>query len=164
MKSDWYVVQTLVRSEVKACANLERQGFTTYFPRYSKRRRHARRTEIVTAPLFPRYLFVKAETGLHRWRSINGTFGVSRIVEFGGEPACIDSDIVNGIRSRECEGLVVLAPQVRTGAAVRFRDGAFYESIGLVEEADDERRVLVLLDILGRKVRVNVDVAALEAI
>ncbi|HEX7881553.1 MAG TPA: transcription termination/antitermination NusG family protein, partial [Afipia sp.] len=34
----WYVVQTQVNAEVKAAANLERQGFSIYFPRYMKRR------------------------------------------------------------------------------------------------------------------------------
>ena len=39
----WYVVQSQPNSELKAAAHLDRQGFTTYLPRYLKRRRHARR-------------------------------------------------------------------------------------------------------------------------
>ena len=37
--SRWYVVQTHVNAEVKAAANLERQGFAVYLPRFLKRRR-----------------------------------------------------------------------------------------------------------------------------
>ena len=33
--------------------NLERQGFRTYLPRYRRERRHARRRDIIKAPLFP---------------------------------------------------------------------------------------------------------------
>ncbi|WP_423064577.1 transcription termination/antitermination NusG family protein, partial [Burkholderia cenocepacia] len=43
--SRWYVVQTQVNAEAKAVANLGRQGFSTYFPRYLKRRSHARKVE-----------------------------------------------------------------------------------------------------------------------
>ena len=54
----WFVVQAQPNAEHKAVAHLNRQGFTTYLPRYLKRRRHARRMDVVAAPLFPRYLFV----------------------------------------------------------------------------------------------------------
>ena len=65
----WYVVQSQPNAERKAVMHLERQGFTTYLPRYLKRRRHARRVEIVGAPLFPRYLFVGIDLTMQRWRS-----------------------------------------------------------------------------------------------
>ncbi len=54
----WYVVHTHTRGERLAMVNLRRQGLDTYLPQYLKRRRHARRTEWIPAPLFPRYLFV----------------------------------------------------------------------------------------------------------
>jgi len=54
----WYVVHTQPNGEGRADLNLCRQGFATYLPRYARRRRHARRQEVVKRPLFPRYLFV----------------------------------------------------------------------------------------------------------
>ncbi len=72
-----YVVQTQPHCENKAMIHLARQGFGAYLPRYLKRRRHARRIEIVPAPLFPRYLFVEIDIGAQRWRSIYSTVGVS---------------------------------------------------------------------------------------
>ena len=41
----------------RSCISIVKD-LTTYLPRYLKRRRHARRVDIVAAPLFPRYLFV----------------------------------------------------------------------------------------------------------
>jgi len=61
LSSRWYVVQTHSQAEAKACGHLQRQGFEIYLPKYLKRRRHARRTETVIAPLFPRYLFVAVD-------------------------------------------------------------------------------------------------------
>ena len=69
INSRWYVVQTQAHAETKACWHLARQGFETYLPRYLKRRRHARRVEMVQAPLFPRYLFVVIDIATQRWRS-----------------------------------------------------------------------------------------------
>jgi len=57
-ETSWHVVQTHIHAEAKAQMHLHRQGFETYLPRYLKRRRHARRTETVAAPLYPSYLFV----------------------------------------------------------------------------------------------------------
>jgi transcription antitermination factor NusG len=57
----WYVVQTQAGAEHKAVMHLARQGFKTYLPRYLKRRRHARRIDVVAVPLFPRYLFVEID-------------------------------------------------------------------------------------------------------
>src|SRR5947209_3993566 len=59
--SQWYVAQTHPRAEAKAAEHLDRQGFHVYLPNFRKRRRHARRVETVTAPLFPRYLFVSVD-------------------------------------------------------------------------------------------------------
>ena len=66
----WYVVQTQVNGELKAAQNLMRQGFEVYLPCYLKRRRHARKIDLVSKPLFPRYLFVAIDVATQRaWRS-----------------------------------------------------------------------------------------------
>ena len=72
---------------MKACWHLARQGFETYLPRYLKRRRHARRVEMLPAPLFPRYLFVAIDMATQRWRSISSTIGVTQLVCAGDVPA-----------------------------------------------------------------------------
>lgn len=84
---NWYVVQTHARAERKAAFHLERQGFTVYLPQYLKRWRHARKTEMRRAPLFPRYLFVTMDMAQARWRAIRSTIGVSALVCNGERPA-----------------------------------------------------------------------------
>ncbi|MGC2115668.1 MAG: transcriptional activator RfaH, partial [Pseudolabrys sp.] len=97
----WYVVQTQANAENKAVAHLARQGFVTYLPRYLKRRRHARRVDVVAAPLFPRYLFVEIDMAAQRWRSIYSTVGVSRLVCNGEFPAAVPERVVELLRNRE---------------------------------------------------------------
>ena len=83
----WYVVHTQPNGEGRADLNLRRQGFATYLPRYARRRRHARRQEVVQRPLFPRYLFVTLDLARDRWRAVHSTFGVNRLVLAGEEHA-----------------------------------------------------------------------------
>lgn len=165
MTMRWYVVHTHTHAESKAAAHLERQGFEVYLPRYRKRRRHARRVEMVTAPLFPRYLFVGVDMAAQRWRSIHSTLGVARLVCNGDEPAAVTDMVVNALRQREDdEGFVQLARRrFAPGTRVQITDGAFASYLGLFEGMRDDERVTVLLDLLGRKVRVLIDELSLTA-
>ena len=156
----WYVVQTHVHAESKAAAHLVRQGYSVYLPRYLKRRRHARRVETVAVPLFPRYLFVAIDRMTQRWRSIQSTIGVSHLVCHGEEPASVPTTILDELRKREDErGLVRLdlRPRFAPGDKIRVVDGVFQACLGLFEGLADRERVAILLDLLGRKVRVVVD-------
>jgi transcriptional antiterminator RfaH len=154
------VVQVHTHAEAKAQIHLARQGFATYLPRYLKRRRHARRTETVPAPLYPSYLFVTINPSIHRWRSIHSTVGVARLVCSGDVPAAIDDAIIHGLKSREdAQGFIQLErqPQFATGDKVRVREGVFCDCLGLFEGMGDRERVAILLELLGRKVRVVLD-------
>ncbi len=162
----WYVVQTHPHSENKAVQHLERQGYRTYLPRYLKRRRHARRIETVAAPLFPRYLFVAVDLASQRWRSMHSTIGVARVVCNGEAPAMVADGVVDGLRRREsAEGFVRLdqRPNFAPGASVRVLDGVFSACVGLFDGLTDGQRVAILLDLLGRKVRVVLDELSVAA-
>jgi transcriptional antiterminator RfaH len=166
MTSRWYVVQTQPHAETKAMGHLIRQGFAAYLPRYLKRRRHARRIETVAAPLFPRYLFVGVDMETQRWRSIHSTTGVARLVCNGDDPAPVPPDVVAALQRREdTAGYVKLErrQQFAPGERVRVLDGVFADNLGLFEGMADKERVAILLDLLGRKVRILLDEGAITA-
>lgn len=159
-ESSWHVVQVHSHAEAKAQSHLARQGFDTYLPRYLKRRRHARRTDTVPAPLYPSYLFVTFNPLIHRWRSIRSTIGVARLVCNGEVPAPISDAIIEGLKSREnAQGFIQFErrPQFAAGDKVRVREGVFCDCLGLFEGMGDHERVAILLELLGRKVRVVLD-------
>ena len=156
----WYVVQTQVNREAKAAQNLLRQGYDIYLPRYLKRRRHARKVDFTAKPLFPRYMFVAIDIATQRWRSIQSTFGVSRLVSNGDDPAMVPEGVVHALKAREDDkGFVRLdvKPSFVAGDKVRVLAGAFMDSAGLFNGLADHDRVSILLDMLGRKVRVLLD-------
>jgi transcriptional antiterminator RfaH len=163
--SRWYVAHTHAHCEARAAAHLARQGFATYWPRYRKQRRHARRIEIVAAPLFPRYLFVAIDLTSQRWRAIESTVGVSYLVRNGNEPAAIRDTVIAELRGREEHGYVQLParPAFAPGQVVEVIDGAFAHCFGLCEGMKDRERIAILLELLGRKVRVVLELDSVVA-
>ncbi|MGI8527811.1 MAG: transcription termination/antitermination protein NusG [Pseudolabrys sp.] len=162
----WYVVETHTRCERKAAVHLARQGFEFYLPQYQKRRRHARRADTVSAPLFPRYLFVAVDMLNQRWRAIQSTIGVIRLICNGSAPAAVADGVVEGLKRRETEsGFIRLERDARfnNGDKIRVTDGPFADCLGLYEGLSDSNRVAILLELLGRKVRVMLEAETLVA-
>jgi len=162
----WYVVQTQPHGERKAVSHLIRQGFQAYLPQYLKRRRHARKVETVPTPLFPRYLFVSLDLTTQQWRPIRSTIGVSQVVCQGDTPASVCHGVVEALQAREdAGGLIKLENPLRfaRGDKIQVLDGVFASWSGLFEDMTDEERVTVLLDLLGRKVRVVLDLESVAA-
>jgi transcriptional antiterminator RfaH len=164
--NSWYVVQTQINAELKAARNLLRQGFEIYLPRYMKRRSHARKIEKVPSPLFPRYMFVQVDLATQRWRSIQSTFGVSHLVLQGSGPARVAPEVINSLKAREDEGGYVRLdqrPKFALGEKVRVLAGVFAENLGLFDGMADRERIAILLDLLGRKVRVSIEAGMVTA-
>ena len=161
----WYVAHTRQNAEQRAVFNLTRQGFSAYLPQYRKRRRHARKVDTVLSPLFPRYVFVGMDPEVARWRSVNGTFGVQYLVCRGDEPAPVPDGFVEELMTHEdTDGAVIpVPPQFNRGDRVRILDGAMADQVGYIEQMADEERVFLLLDMLGREVRIRVPAYLLTA-
>jgi transcriptional antiterminator RfaH len=155
----WYAVYTNARMENWARSNLWERGFEVYLPQYRKQRRHARKVDMVTAPLFPRYLFVRADLEAGDRRHIVTARGVASLVAFGERAAPIRDDIIAEIRSREdADGHIRLCDpaELAPGDKVRLHSGAMQDAIGIFDCASDKDRVLILLNLMGRAVRVTV--------
>lgn len=152
----WYAVHTLPLREVYAQGHLRRQNFATFLPKRRKTVRHARKLRAVEAAFFPRYLFVALDVARHQWRSVNGTFGVSRLVMRGDEPHPVPCGLVEAlIVSADGDGILQFGERLRVGSAVRLLAGPFAEQLAILDHLDDSGRVRVLLDILGRQVPIS---------
>jgi len=151
----WYVVRTRPQREEQAARQLENQNYRVFLPRFLKNRRHARKFETVSAPLFPRYMFMILDLTRDRWRSVNGTFGVERLLMRAGEPEPVPHGLVEQMMgAAEANGLMRSSPRLKDGQTIRVTAGPFAELVGRLEHLDDSGRVRVLLDLLGGKVPV----------
>jgi transcriptional antiterminator RfaH len=169
--SYWSVAQTETQRETTAAEWLKRAGFETYLPKIKITRRVVDRNEharIVAriVPLFPNYLFVRV---VDRWWSIANTIGVTQLLLAGDHPAPVPEHEMARIQGQERGGLIRLPqpPGLKRGDHVRVLHGSFRDHIGLYDGMRAHQRVAILLDILGRKVPVEVplaDLAALDAV
>ena len=156
--SRWYVVYTQVNKELEALNHLERQGYLVYLPRHLKMRKHARKTERVPRPLFPRYLFINMDVNDSAWRAINSTRGVVKLICLGDEPASLPRGLVEEIRGREDQDGWVrpnISGAFNKGDRVQVTEGAMCDQVGLFQGATDGDRVVVLFKLLGRELKLN---------
>jgi transcriptional antiterminator RfaH len=162
----WYAVYTRPRAEDIARDNLMRQGYRAYLPRYRTWVSHARRRQTALRPLFPRYLFAGVDGTSMRWRPILSTVGVSGVIRAGDMPVAVPDGLVAALRAQEAAGLfnrIAAHRALKVGELVRVTIGAFQEMVGQLIELRDQDRVVVLLELLGRKVRAQLESGAVEA-
>ena len=151
----WYAVHTQPLSEIRAQGHLTNQNFRTFLPKRHKTVRHARKMSTIKAPFFPRYLFVALDINRHQWRSVNGTFGVSRLVMQGDRPNPVLAGVVETlIASADESGILQFGPHLKVGGTVRLMAGPFAEHLAILDRLDDSGRVRVLLDLMGRQVAI----------
>lgn len=151
--SRWYVVNTLPHQEMRAEANLLQQGYRAWLPSIMRSRRHARRIDTIRTPLFPGYLFVEIDAEREAWRSINGTFGVRRLLCRDNRPMPVPAGFVEALRgSLDGEGIVTMPDLLKPGQQVRLIAGPFVDSVGVLLYSAAKNRVALLLSILGQKV------------
>lgn len=160
----WYVVHSQPHAERRARQNLERQGYEAWLPLCRRRRRHARRIELVLRPLFPRYLFVALDPETTPWRPMLSTFGVAGVIQGPEGPLPVPEPVIAGLIARADEaGVLALDPPAYLpGARVRITSGPLADLEGIFQARTDAERVAVLLRLMGREVRVMVPAADIE--
>jgi transcription antitermination factor NusG len=158
----WFVARALPHQENRAQLNLHRLGFRSFVPRLRRTVRHARRLRDTLKPLFPCYIFVTIDLSKHRWRSINGTFGVASLIMGAEQPRPVPPGVVEAlIASCENSRAVRLDDGLEIGQKVRILSGPFAETLCRLAHLDDRGRVRVLLEIMGMEVAAQLDRSAI---
>lgn len=152
----WFVVRAKPHREALAARQLENQSYRVFLPLLLKGRRHARKFETVAAPLFPGYLFMILNLTWDRWRSVNGTHGVDRLLTQGGRPAPVPHGLVEQLlAAANQDGVVRHSTDLKPGQTVRVSAGPFADLVGRLQPLDDPGRVRILLVLLGGQVPVS---------
>jgi transcriptional antiterminator RfaH len=162
----WYLVHTKPRQEKCALQNLEQQGYQCYLPTLLAERLRQGSLIVGDEPLFPRYLFIRLGQGqtAQSWAPIRSTRGVSRLVSFGVEPAKVDDRLIEILRTREAAAQAEPERLFTQGERVRLSDRAFVGIEGVYQMADGERRVMVLIELMGKPVVMKVDAVSLQKV
>jgi transcription antitermination factor NusG len=164
----WLCVHTGAGQEKLAKDHISALGMPAWLPRW--------RSEGRTRPLFPRYLFVQADPDAGLWPRIFRQPGVVTILGTRStrleRPASVPASVLD-ILWRQCAADGVIYPPeplvadratpIPCGTTVLLASGAMIGLTGICQWSDG-KRVRLLLEILGRGVRVTVPRSSVEAI
>lgn len=161
----WFLAQLKPNCSQIANRNLIRQGFRVFLPLEEQSRQRNGRFVTVERPLFPGYIFVAFDVTKGLWRTVNSTYGITRLVSFGQEPAPVPSDFVTQLMQR-CDGAGKLLPPklLEPGEQVALTSGPLANFVAEVEKVASDRRVWVLIDFMGAKTRLAVGAEQLRAV
>ena len=115
-------------------------------------------------PLLPSYLFARVDTP-EQYDYVRWSPGVRYVISFNGTPAPLDDSIVSFLKQQaDDEGILAARSTLEAGQEVLINDGPFAGLVGIIQNPPDARgRVKVLLELLGRHVKVDVPVAFTES-
>ncbi len=163
--TNWFLAQLKPNCANIADKNLKRQGFETFLPLEEETRQRNGKFVTLTRPLFPGYIFVAFDPARGLWRTINSTYGITRLVSFAKEPATVPRDLVSELMLRCDETGKLLPPKrLQKGDQVTLIKGPFTNFVAEVERITPDQRVWVLLDIMGGRTKVVVQPEQLRAV
>lgn len=153
----WVVASVHQHREGVAQENLQRQNITHYCPMVRKEIRHARRRQSVLRPLFPGYIFVGLDGCMSELRVLNSTYGVRSVIQCGDAPGFIDGGIIEALRAREVEGVIVRPDSpYRVGQRVSMAGGPFDGLVATIIDMRENERLVVLLNLMNQSVKVKI--------
>jgi transcriptional antiterminator RfaH len=155
----WYAVCCKPRQEAVAEVNLSRQGFHVYLPRIRIRQRRRGQWIDAVEVLFPRYVFIRVDPLRRSTATVRSTRGVVGLVRFGGQPAVVPDAVMNALLRREDADSGLHQddrPLFSAGEQVKLVDGPLAGLEGVFTQQDGDRRVIVLLELLGKANKISV--------
>ena len=164
MSKKWYVLQFKKNSHHIASKNLNQQKFKTFLPLHDTTTRKASRFINTVQPLFPGYMFIKFDEAETEWQKINSTYGVSRLITFNSVLKSIPTTFVENLMRRyDLSGKLLPIQKLKKGDQVKVLTGPFSNFIATVEKYESDQRIWILMDLMGRKIKIQTPSDALQS-
>lgn len=160
----WYLAQFKPNSHKIAKRNLEQQGFRTFLPVQEETYRWRGRFLTEKRPLFPGYIFLSFDIQEGAWRAVRSTQGITRLVSLGTGPTAVPTQIVSQLMLRCDRDGNLLPPKIlKKGDAITLTKGPFAGFTATIEGMAPERRICLLLELMGHNMRVSARSSDLRA-
>lgn len=157
----WYAVFTMSRHEKQIAWHLGQREIESFLPLYKTKHRWRNRCAVdLELPLFPSYVFVRIDPQ-ERLRVLRVPSVVS-IVSVGREPVPVPDHYISGLRNGLLTNGIEPHPGLDVGDRVRITAGAMADMVGVLDRQKSGFRVVIRLEMIGRSVAVEVDVADIE--
>ena len=158
----WFLVHCKPNAVNLARQNLINQDFSVFLPLQKLTERKSKQFKTKLCPLFPGYLFTQLDPLSGHWRKINNTRGVARLVQLGTTPCPVPNTVIAALLNR-CDRNHVLQDSgaMEVGDQARISEGPLSGVVAKIIEIDTDRRVHLLLDIMGQAAHVTVPPSAI---
>lgn len=159
--SRWFVVRTHPQAERWACQNLQQQGWQTFLPMMTVRRRDRvirslRHT--IEVPLFAGYAFLHCDP-ISPWTTIRSTFGVATVLGYP-KPEPLRAGVLEALQA--LEPLAATEPPWKPGSPCSLSYGPLNGMPGVVLKVGHNMALVSLL-MLGQLREVSVSLDCLSA-
>jgi transcriptional antiterminator RfaH len=163
MSKEWFILQFKANSHHQAAKNLNQQGFEIFLPLNNNTSRKASRFINTLRPLFPGYMFIKFDKTEDKWHKIKNTYGVSRLVTFNSSLKSMPTTFIDSLMKRyDPSGKLIPIVEMKKGDKVEILEGPFANFIASVEKYESEQRIWILMDLMGRKTKLQTPLNALQ--
>lgn len=163
-RKGWYLAQFKPNSHRIAKRNLDQQGFRTFLPVQEETYRWRGRFMTEKRPLFPGYIFLSFDIKEDAWRAVRSTPGIARLVSLGAGPTAVPAKVVSQLMLRcDREGNLLPPRILKKGDAVALTKGPFVGFTATIEGMAPERRIWLLLEMMGQNMRVSASSSDLRA-
>ena len=163
MSKEWFILQFKSNSNNLAAKNLTRQGFETFLPLHETTSRRLSRFINTSKPLFPGYMFIRFDKAESEWHKINSTYGVSRLITVNSSLKSVPSTFIDRLMKRyDSSGKLIPIVEMKKGDKVEILEGPFANFIASVEKYESEQRIWILMDLMGRKTKLQTPLNALQ--
>jgi transcriptional antiterminator RfaH len=163
MSKEWFILQFKSNSHHQAEKNLNRQGFETFLPLHDTTSRKLSRFINTSKPLFPGYMFIRFDRTESTWHKINNTYGVSRLITFNSILKSIPTSFIDSLMKRyDLSGKLLPIQKLKKGDQVTVLTGPFANFIATVEKYEADHRTWILMDLMGRKTKLQTPSDALK--
>ena len=155
LANGWLVIWTKPRAEKKVASRIVAQGLEAWIPITTERHKWSDRWRDVVLPLFPGYLFARADsTHVHR---LLRTPGVLTVVKDGGKPALLSDSFISSLRRAvEDSGLrpqpIEIPNDYNVNDEIVVQEGPLAGTRGVVRQLRGARHLVVWVQGVGRGV------------
>ena len=163
MSKEWFLLQFKSNSHHLAVKNLNRQRFETFLPLHDTTSRRLSRFINTSKPLFPGYMFITFNRTDTEWHKINNTYGVSRLITFNSILKPIPTTFIDSLMKRyNLSSKLIPIVEMKKGDKVKVLEGPFANFIATIEKYESEQRIWILMDLMGRKTKLQIPSNALK--
>jgi transcription antitermination factor NusG len=159
----WFAVQVVPNHEMAVDTSLGYKGYDRFLPTCMVKRKWSDRIKTREQPLFPGYIFCRFRQAAIT--PILCTFGVIRIVGFGGRPCPVpDSEIADLRQLVQSKRQSYAVPFLAVGRKVQMKTGPLAGIAGIIIKFKNRDRLVLSVESIMRGVAVEVDAWELEAV